>query len=100
MLVREMLQELGYKVERVADASAALRTLGSAGEVDIVFSDIMMPGGISGVDLAREVRRRHPRMPIVLATGYVESAAGVRDGEFCLLLKPYSLEALATALGV
>ena len=62
--------------------------------------DIMMPGGVSGLDLAREIRRRHPHLPIVLTTGYVEAAARMKDGEFALLLKPYSLEALAGALGV
>ena len=68
--------------------------------IDAVFSDIMMPGGMSGLDLAREIRKRHARLPIVLATGYAESAANLEDGEFRLLLKPYSLEALADALGV
>ena len=99
-LTREMLGALGFSVIHVSDAVAALGALADGRRIDAVFSDIMMPGGISGVDLAREVRRRHPRMPIVLATGYVESAAGVQDGEFSLLLKPYSLEALASALGV
>jgi CheY-like chemotaxis protein len=60
----------------------------------------MMPGAVSGLELAREIRRRHPSLPIALATGYAESAAGIRDGEFKLLLKPYSVEALAEALGV
>jgi signal transduction histidine kinase/CheY-like chemotaxis protein len=99
-LAREMLAAIGFGVVHVSDAVAALGALADGRRIDAVFSDIMMPGGISGVDLAREVRRRHPAMPIVLATGYVESAAGVKDGEFSLLLKPYSLEALASALGV
>ena len=99
-LAREMLAAIGFGVIHVPDAVAALGALADGRRIDAVFSDIMMPGGFSGVDLAREVRRRHPRMPIVLATGYVESAAGVKDGEFSLLLKPYSLEALASALGV
>jgi DNA-binding LytR/AlgR family response regulator len=60
-----------------------------------MFADIMIPGGISGLELAREVRRRQPDLPIALATGYVESAADLKDGEFRLLVKPYSLEALA-----
>jgi CheY-like chemotaxis protein len=59
----------------------------------------MMPGGVSGLELAREVRRRHPGLPIVLTTGYVESAAGMTDGEFELLTKPYTIEAVAEALG-
>ena len=59
-----------------------------------------MPGGVSGLQLAREIRRRYPSMPVILTTGYVESAAGMADGEFDLLLKPFSVEALADALGV
>jgi len=65
-----------------------------------VLSDIMMPGGVSGVDLAREIKTRQPDLSVVLTTGYIEAAAGIKDGEFKLLPKPYSLEALADALGV
>ena len=99
-LAREMLGELGFSVMHVSSPSAALGALANGRAVDAVFSDIMMPGGISGLDLAREIRRRHPAVPIVLATGYADSAVGMKDGEFRLLLKPYSLEALANALAV
>ena len=97
-VAREMLGVLGFGVIHVSDAIAALDALGNPGSIDVVFSDIMMPGGISGLDFAHEVRRRHPTLPIVLATGYPESAAGSKEGEFVLLLKPYSLEALSAAL--
>jgi DNA-binding NtrC family response regulator len=60
----------------------------------------MMPGGVDGVQLAREIRRRHPNLPILLTTGYVKAAAGMKSGEFDLRLKPYGLEALANALRV
>jgi CheY-like chemotaxis protein len=60
----------------------------------------MMPGGVSGLELAREIVRRQPDLPVILTTGYVEAAARMQDGEFHLLLKPYTLEALAEALGV
>ena len=99
-LGREMLGLLGFQVIHVSSALAALGALADARSVDVVFSDIMMPGGTSGVELARDIRRRHPGLPIVLATGYAESAAGVGDGEFRVLLKPYSLESLSAALGV
>ena len=99
-LAREMLGTLGFGVIHVSSPSAALGALANGRAVDAVFSDIMMPGGTNGVDLAREIRRRQPGVPIVLATGYAESAAGMMDGEFRLLLKPYSLEALADALGI
>jgi len=60
----------------------------------------MMPGGVNGLQLAREIRRRHPGLPVLLTTGYVEAVADMEDGEFDLLPKPFTLEALADALGV
>jgi signal transduction histidine kinase/CheY-like chemotaxis protein len=97
-LTQEMLGSLGYSVTHVSSADAALGALANGREIDLVVSDIMMPGGVSGLQLAREIRRRFPKLPIVLATGYVEAAANMQDREFDLLLKPYTLEALAEAL--
>jgi len=99
-LTREMLSSLGFSVTHVSSAAAALGALANSRAVDVVLSDIMMPGGVSGVQLAREIRRRQPHLPILLTTGYVEAASGLESGEFELLLKPFSLEALAAALGV
>jgi signal transduction histidine kinase/PAS domain-containing protein/ActR/RegA family two-component response regulator len=99
-LTRELMTALGFSVTHVSGAEAALGALANARHVDVVLSDIMMPGGVSGLQLAREIRRRHPRMPVILTTGYVEAAAGMEDGEFDVLLKPFSMEALAEALGV
>jgi DNA-binding LytR/AlgR family response regulator len=62
-----------------------------------VFSDIVMPGGISGLELARKVRSRFPELPILLTTGYSEYVGG--NHEFPVLQKPYEMESLATALG-
>jgi CheY-like chemotaxis protein len=99
-LTREMLTCLGFSVVHVASPDAALGALANARSIDIVLSDIMMPGGVTGVELAREIRRRHTDLPIILTTGYVEAASGMQAREFDLLPKPYSLEALAEALGV
>jgi signal transduction histidine kinase/CheY-like chemotaxis protein len=99
-LTREMLSNLGFAVTHVSGADAALGALANARAIDVVVSDIMMPGGVSGLELAREIRKRFPNLPVILTTGYVEAAARMEDGEFNLLLKPYSLEALAEALGV
>ena len=99
-LSREMLGALGFSVKQVSSPAAALDALANTRAIDAVLSDIMMPGGMSGLELAREIRRRHPNLAIILATGYADSAASLKDGEFDLLLKPYSLEALAHALGV
>ena len=99
-LTRELLAALGFAVIHVASAEAALGALANSRQINLVLSDIMMPGGVSGLQLAREIRRRRPEISIVLTTGYVEAVAGMEDGEFRLLLKPFSLEALAGALGV
>jgi DNA-binding LytR/AlgR family response regulator len=56
-----------------------------------------MPGGISGVELARKVRERFPELPILLTTGYSEQVAQVHG--FPILQKPYEMDALAGALG-
>jgi signal transduction histidine kinase len=97
-LTREMLSYLGFSVVHAASPDAALGALANARSVDIVLSDIMMPGGVSGLELAREIRRRRPNLPVVLVTGYAEAAASMEDGKFGLLLKPYTVEALAEAL--
>ena len=99
-LTREMLCTLGFSVIHAASPAAALGALADARSVDFVLSDIMMPGDMSGLDLAREIRRRQPNLPVVLTTGYAEAASSMNVDEFELLLKPYSAEALADALGV
>jgi PAS domain S-box-containing protein len=101
MLVTEMLRELGYRVTRAASAQGALGALADEREIDLVFSDIVMPGTMNGMELAREVRRRRPGAPILLTSGY--AGAAVRDAEaedIKILCKPYAIEALDVALRV
>jgi len=101
MLVSEMLRELGYRVTRAASAQSALGALADEREIDLVFSDIVMPGAMNGMDLAREVRRRRPGASVLLTSGY--AGAAVRDAEaedIKILCKPYAIEALDVALRV
>lgn len=98
-LVREMLEQLGYEITRAASAVAALGALSNGRAIDVVFSDIMMPGGLNGVELAREVRARRGNVPILLTSGYAEAARHAAEAEGVnILAKPYTLEELATAL--
>jgi len=98
-LVGELLRQLGYRSVRVASAEAALGALANERAIDVVFSDVMMPGGMNGVELAREIRRRRPRLPILLTSGYAESALpGAELDKIELLAKPYGIEQLAAAL--
>ncbi|MBC9882062.1 response regulator [Bradyrhizobium sp. INPA01-394B] len=99
-LVGEMLAQLGYDVTRAASAAAALGALADGRSVDVIFSDIMMPGGMNGVELAREVKRRRSDIPVLLTSGYAE--ASVHEAQMAgiqILAKPYHIEELAAALG-
>lgn len=98
-LVGEMLQHLGFTVTHAASAAAALGALANGRAVDIVFSDVMMPGGMNGVELAREIRARRLDIPVLLTSGYAEAAkkAAADEGVY-VLAKPYRLEELALAI--
>jgi PAS domain S-box-containing protein len=91
-----LLEQLGYTVRRVADAEAALREI-ERDNIDLVFSDIVMPGQIDGLSLARRLREIRPDLPILLATGYSDAAADVR-GDFPILRKPYEIHQLSQAI--
>jgi DNA-binding NtrC family response regulator len=98
-LVAEMLSSLGYRVTRVASARAALGALADDPGIDLVFSDILMPGPMTGVDLAREVRRRRPGAPILLTSGYAGATLKATDiDDIQILFKPYQIGALDAAL--
>jgi PAS domain S-box-containing protein len=94
----ELLEDLGYRVRRVANANAALAIL-SENEfaVDLVFSDVIMPG-MNGVELAGIIRQRYPGLPVVLTSGYSDVLAENADRGFELIQKPYSVEALSRIL--
>jgi PAS domain S-box-containing protein len=96
-LAAGMLNELGFECTVAHSAREALERLADGEKPKLVFSDIVMPGGISGIELARKVRDRFPELPILLTTGYSEQA-GAAHG-FPILQKPYEMEKLASALG-
>ena len=96
-LAAGMLQELGFESTITHSAKEALERLAVGETPKIIFSDIVMPGGISGIELARKVRERFPELPILLTTGYSEQVGGSHG--FPVLQKPYEMGALANALG-
>jgi len=97
-LVCEMLDELGYKAMRAVSAAHALDRLASDGPFDLVFSDMVMPGDMDGLQLAQEIARRRPELPIVLTTGYSSAAASASAEGIRLLVKPYRIDTLAAEL--
>ncbi|CAN5630833.1 hypothetical protein BH10PSE5_BH10PSE5_25700 [soil metagenome] len=97
-LVSGMLTELGYNVTRVDCAVEAIAALEAKGDFDIVFSDLVMPGEMDGIALAREIGRRWPRLPVLLTTGFSPGVAAAAPEGLTLLTKPYGIGALAAAL--
>jgi CheY-like chemotaxis protein len=91
-----LLEQLGYTVRRVSDAETALSEIERDG-IDLVFSDIVMPGIMDGLKLARKLKEIRPHLPILLATGYSDAAANVR-GDFPILRKPYEIHQLSQAI--
>jgi PAS domain S-box-containing protein len=92
---QELLADLHCNVVAAASGEEALRRLEEQ-PVDLVFSDVVMPG-MSGVELAKAVQERKPGLPILLATGYSEDVLKNRP-EFTLLSKPYRLQELSAAI--
>ncbi|HEY4541223.1 MAG TPA: response regulator [Noviherbaspirillum sp.] len=99
-LVRESvsaaLREAGFAVLAAEGADAALAMLDAGASVDVLFSDIVMPGSLNGIELANTMRVRFPQVKVVLATGYSEhrvQLAGVR-----VLAKPYEIDAAVREL--
>jgi len=90
---RELFQAMGYATVHASDAAAALRSLQRDADIDVLFSDVMMPNGMSGLELAREVRRRYPSIKIILASGFPQV-----EEEFAIVGKPYRLADLARQL--
>ena len=91
-------EELGYKVKQAASAQAGLDLVEGERDIALVFSDILMPGGMNGLELADAIRRRFPHIVVLLTTGYSSSAQdAVRQG-FAVLQKPYDIAALDRAL--
>ena len=94
----DALTELGYATTLVGNAMDALAELTrNDGRFDVVFSDVVMPG-MTGIDLAKEIRRRHFDLPVVLTSGYSHVLSQNGSFGFELLQKPYSIEQLAGAL--
>jgi two-component system NtrC family sensor kinase len=90
--------DLGYSVKVATSAQAGLDLLETDDSIDLVFSDILMPGGMNGLELAQAVRGRFPRIVVLLTTGYSSSAQDAVRAGFEVVQKPYDLATLERAL--
>ena len=95
------LQNLGYAVVEADSGARAVELLGSGANIDLVFSDVVMPGGMSGFDLAHWVQGNAPAVPVLLTSGFaadVARAGEVPASELEILRKPYTGAELTRAL--
>jgi PAS domain S-box-containing protein len=93
-----LLQSLGYQVLHASTGPQAMATLGQSPNIDLLFTDVIMPGGMSGQDLAESARALRPALKVLFTSGYIQNAMA-RDGKIDpgvdLLNKPYRREQLA-----
>ncbi|MFC4930359.1 ATP-binding protein [Massilia sp. GCM10023247] len=95
VLAEDMLGGAGYDVVSAPSGEQALALLENGGGIDLVFTDVLMPGGMNGLQLADQVRQRLPGTPILITTGYMdELPAAPRPQRLDILSKPYRQEEL------
>jgi CheY-like chemotaxis protein len=97
MLIADVLQDAGYKVIEAANAKEALRVLEARSDIRVVVSDVEMPPGPSGVELAAEIRERWPLVQVLVTSGRVFPAE--LPGGAVFLAKPWTAESLAQCVG-
>jgi PAS domain S-box-containing protein len=98
-LVEAMLQDLGHAVRRAEDAAAALEILGGRAAVELLITDVVMPGDLSGVDLAQRAVALRPGLPVILSSGYTgHTLSDAEDAPWPLLRKPYGADQLAQVI--
>ena len=94
----EMLGDLGYRVLKAHDAASALHIIESGLSIDLLFTDVVMPGTLKSPELARKAKERQPHIAVLFTSGYTENAivhGGRLDADVDLLPKPYARDALA-----
>jgi CheY-like chemotaxis protein len=101
MLVVDVLQELGYTAIEAEDAQSGLKILQTAGRIDLLITDIGLPGGVNGRHVAEAARNLRPEIKVLFITGYAENAVlshGRIDTGMHVLTKPFAMEALASRI--
>jgi CheY-like chemotaxis protein len=101
MLVADTLGELGYQAIEAGDAASALRVLESDARIDLLITDVGLPGGLNGAQLAEEGRRQRPDLKVLFITGYAENAAissGRLPPGMHALSKPFAMDKLAARI--
>jgi PAS domain S-box-containing protein len=101
MLVTEVLQELGYGAIEAADGTSGLNVLQSNARIDLLITDVGLPGGMNGRQIAEVARVHRPGLKVLFITGYAENAVvrnGFLEAGMQIMVKPFTMEALAARI--
>jgi CheY-like chemotaxis protein len=101
MLVTDVLEELGYTAIEAADGAAGLKVLRSDTRIDLLVTDVGLPGGVNGRQVADAARAVRPGLKVLFITGYAENAVlshGHLDPGMHVLTKPFAMGALASRI--
>lgn len=96
IVIHDELREAGFEVMEAADGGKALAILTSAQRIDLLFTDIRMPGGLSGWDVAEQARALRPDLPVIYATGFSDECPRIVEGAR-FFKKPYRPSAIVDA---
>jgi PAS domain S-box-containing protein len=89
-----VLEQSGYRVRLARHADEALELLRRGERVDLVFTDVVMPGNVDGIQLAQSIRKTYPSLPVLLASGFSDALTAAGVGALSLISKPYEPETL------
>jgi two-component system NtrC family sensor kinase len=92
-----LVEQLGYRTLRAENATDALNKLQRGDKVHLVFSDVVMPGGMNGIALAQEIGNRYPKIPVLLTSGYSDVVQAA-ESKMAILRKPFQLPALEKSI--
>ncbi len=98
MLIGDTLAELGYRAIEVGDAASGLKVLDSDVNIDLLITDVGLPGGMNGKEMADAARAKRPKLKVLFITGYAENAAitnGHLEPGMDVMSKPFSMDKLA-----
>jgi DNA-binding NtrC family response regulator len=98
LLVGDELRNAGYDVIEAANADEALTVLRSLVRVDLIISDVRMPGSLDGLGLLAIVRETLPTLPVIITSGHLESRLAIADGAARFLAKPFAMDAVVSAV--
>ena len=96
MHVVDVLRERGWRVVEAVDGDEAVEFLQSGAAVDLIFTDVRMPGAIDGLALLAFARRTRPHVPVVVSSGHLDPHTAIDAGAAAFVIKPYLLDVVAT----